>query len=96
MKNIATLSSAVGLLVFLLVLDLCYWHFLGFHFLDAPILPGILFWIGVLFSLIAVVFAGLGFRKCAKSVRSVGQLIWCSLCLLSYVVFLLHLIRFGV
>jgi hypothetical protein len=86
MKTTFTLiSSVVSLVALLFVLDMCYWHTFGLRFEQSPYLPGILFWVGVLFTALATSFAAWSIRKHWTSARLLGQFIWCCALCMSYV-----------
>ena len=91
MKTIFTLiSSVVGLVALLFVLDMCYWHGFGLRFEQSPYLPGILFWVGVLFTALATAFATWSVRKHWTSRRLLGQFIWCCAPCISYAALCLY------
>ena len=86
MKTTFTLiSSVISLVALLFVLDMCYWHTFGLRFEQSPYLPGILFWVGVLFTALATAFAARSVRKHWTSTRLLGQFIWCCALSMSYV-----------
>lgn len=86
MKTTFTLiSSVVSLVALLFILDMCYWHTFGLRFEQSPYLPGILFWVGVLFTALATAFATWSVRKHWTSTRLLGQFMWCCALCMSYV-----------
>ena len=79
------ISSVVSLVALLFVLDMCYWHTFGLRFEQSPFLPGILFWVGVLFTALATAFATWSVRKHWNSGRLLAQFVWCCALCVSYV-----------
>src|SRR5262245_27885306 len=62
-------SSVIASVALFLVLDMCYLHTFGLRFEQSPYLPGILFWVGVLFTTLATVFGTWSVRKHWSSAR---------------------------
>jgi hypothetical protein len=82
-KNLASVYLAVlGALLLLLSTDAIYWHTLNLFVRPSP-LPGALYWVGLLLSLIASALAGLRLRL-GRIKGSAAQVIWCCLLLLGY------------
>jgi hypothetical protein len=86
MKTTFTIvSSVIASVALLFILDICYLHTFGLRFEQSPYLPGILFWVGVLFSALATAFATLSVRQHWSSARLLTPFIWCCTLCASYV-----------
>jgi len=87
------ISSVVSLAALLFVLNMCYWHALGLRFEQSPNLPGILFWVGVLFTALGTACATWNVRKHWSSARLWGQFVWCCVLCLSYVGLFVYVVQ---
>ncbi len=86
-KNIYIVTSLiVSSVALFLVLDILFWHIFGLDARKNPywMMYRHLFWLGLLFTVMATPFAVWSVRGHWRSVRLLGQFIWCCTLLVSY------------
>ena len=93
MKNTFIITNlVVGSVALLLVLDILFWNFFGLDWRKLLYwqLYREWFWLGLSFTVLAAPFAAWSVRGHWKSLRFLGQFIWCCTLLVSYFVLFVY------